>query len=164
MRGRQRFGLNDWSKAAVVVEMVFIAAAGGAAYITLSGYGQTPPEVSVAVPANPLLLTADPRWLPDADDIDIVRTGHLENCPQKTLDQEVAGYFEAPHWESGATADAVDFVTARGTVTYQGKPAEAMLQFVMDKDKAGFRYRAFAINGIPQPLYVATFTLAQMCG
>jgi len=108
-------------------------------------------------------MTADPHWLPDADDVDIVKTGHLDNCPQKNLGQEVAGYFESPRWDAGATAAGQDFVNASGILTYQDKPAVAVLQFVMYKDKTGFKYQAFTINGVPQPLYVAAFTLAQMC-
>lgn len=163
LRGRRRFNLGDWLVAAVIVEVLFTAGVTGAGIITATGYG-TPPAESAQTEQNAGLLTADPHWIPDPDDIEIVQTGHLDNCPGKTLYEEVKGYFESPRWEAGATRDGRDFVNVQGILTYQDKPAVAVFQFVMDKDKAGFKYRGFTINGVPQPLYVAAFTLAQMCG
>jgi len=86
-----------------------------------------------------------------------------ESIYDKTLDQEVSGYFESPRWSAGATKGGVDFVNVSGILTYQDRPAAAILQFVMYKDKSGFKPYLFTINGVPQPLYVTAFTLAQMC-
>ncbi|HLW74310.1 MAG TPA: hypothetical protein VKT74_04515, partial [Gammaproteobacteria bacterium] len=44
LRERKQLRLDDWMKAAVVVEVLFLAAAGGAAAITVTGYGTPPPE------------------------------------------------------------------------------------------------------------------------
>lgn len=162
LRARKGLKLDDWMKAAVVVDVLFVLAAVGGGFVTITGYAKPPPSVTQE-DKQPSLLTADHHWLPDPDDLDIVKTGHLDNCPQKTLDQEVKGYFESPRWEAGATTDGQDFVNASGILTYQDKPATAVLQFVMYKDKSGFRPYLFTINGVPQPLYVTAFTLAQMC-
>ena len=163
LRERRRYKLDDWMKAALVVDALFVAAAVAAAVITVTGYG-TPPPSAVQVEKEPELLVADHHWLPDADDIEVVKTGHLDNCPGKNLDQEVSGFFESPRWEAGATKGGeTDFVNVSGILTYQDKPAAAVLQFIMYKDKSGFRPYLFTINGVPQPLYVTAFTLAQMC-
>jgi hypothetical protein len=162
LRARKHLKLDDWMKAAVVVDALFVLAAVGGGFVTVTGYAKPPPSV-VQEEKQPTLLQADRRWLPDPDDLEIVKTGHLDNCPQKTLDQEVKGYFESPRWEAGATADGQDFVNASGILTYQDKPATAVLQFLMYKDKSGFRPYLFTINGVPQPLYVTAFTLGQMC-
>ena len=161
MRERRRYRLGNWFMAALVAEAVFLAGAGGALAITLTGYGTPPPDA--AEEKEPVPLVSDPHWAPEPDDIEVVKTGHLDNCPGKDLDQEVKGFFESPRWEAGATSDARDFVNVRGILTYQGKPAEALLQFLMDKDRTGFRPYIFTIDGVPQPLYVTAFTLAQMC-
>jgi len=161
-RERKSLKLDDWFKAALVMDLLFVAAAISAGVITVTGYAKPPPSVALA-DQEPTLLTADPHWLPDADDVQIVKTGHLDNCPRKNLDQEVSGYFEQPRWEAGATKGGVDFVNVSGILTYQDRPAVAVLQFVMYKDKSGFKPYLFTINGIPQPLYVTAFTLAQMC-
>lgn len=162
MRSRHTLKLDDWLKVAIVTDALFLLAAVGGGFVTATGFDKPPPSVAEDN-KQPTLLQADRHWLPDPDDIDIVKTGHLDNCPQKTLDQEVRGYFESPRWESGATADGRDFVNASGILTYQDKPAVAVLQFLMYKDKSGFRPYLFTINGVPQPLYVTAFTLAQMC-
>ncbi len=163
LRERKRWRLDDWMKAALVVDVLFVAAAVAGGTITLTGYAKPPPSAAQAADAEPTLLTADPHWLPDADDIDIVKTGHLDNCRRKDLDQEVRGYFESPRWDAGATKDGTDFVNVSGILTYQDRPAVAVLQFIMYKDKSGFRPFLFTINGVPQPLYVTAFTLNQMC-
>lgn len=162
LRERKRLRLDDWMKAALVVDAVFVVAALSAGVVTVTGYAKPPPSVAQA-DADPTLLAADPHWLPDTDDIQIVKTGHLDNCPRKTLDQEVSGYFESPRWDAGATKDGTDFVNVSGILTYQDRPTVAVLQFVMYKDKSGFRPYLFTIGGIPQPLYVTAFTLGQMC-
>ena len=162
LRARSRLKLDDWMKAAIVVDVLFLVAALAGGFVTVTGYAK-PASSAVQEEKQPTLLAADRHWLPDPDDIDIVKTGHLDNCPRKTLDQEVKGYFEAPRWEAGATTDGQDFVNASGILTYQDKPAAAVMQFVMYKDKSGFRPYLFTINGVPQPLYVTAFTLAQMC-
>ncbi|HEY3644219.1 MAG TPA: hypothetical protein VGM16_02675 [Gammaproteobacteria bacterium] len=161
-RERKTLKLDDWFKAAVVMDMLFVAAAITAGIVTVTQYDKPPPSVALA-DQEPTLLTADPHWLPDADDVQIVKTGHLDNCPRKNLDQEVSGYFETPSWTAGATKGGVDFVNVTGILTYQDRPAVAVLQFIMYKDKSGFKPYLFTINNIPQPLYVTAFTLAQMC-
>lgn len=163
LRERKRYKLDDWMKAALVVDALFVAGAVAAAVITVTGYGTPPPDTAQAE-KEPELLVADPHWFPDADDVDVVKTGRLDNCPGKTLEQEVNGFFESPRWSAGATQGGKeDFVNVSGILTYQDKPAAAVLQFVMNKDKSGFRPYLFTINGVPQPLYVTAFTLAQMC-
>lgn len=163
LRARQRLGLGNWLVGGVIVETLFIAGAVGAAVITFTGYGTPPPEAAAKTEQQLRLLKADPRWVPDADDIEIVQSGHLNTCMNKTVKQLVDGYFAAPKWEAGAADGGTDFVNASGVVTYQGKSVPATFQFVMDKDKRGFRYHGFEINGVPQTLFVAAFTLAQMC-
>jgi hypothetical protein len=162
LRERKRWKLDDWMKPALGVDALFTAAAVAAIVVAVTGYAKPPPSAEQKE-VEPALLTADPHWLPDTDDIDIVKTGHLDNCPRRSLDQEVRGYFESPRWDAGATKDGTDFVNVSGILTYQDRPAVAVLQFIMYKDKTGFRPYLFTINGIPQPLYVTAFTLAQMC-
>lgn len=163
LRARKRLGLGDWLIGGAVVEIIFIAGTVAAAVITYTGYGKAPPQAAAKTEQQLRLLTADPRWVPDADDLEIVQTGHLNTCMDKTVKQMVDGYFASPKWMAGAATGGVDFVNVSGIVTYQGKPVPATFQFVMDKDKRGFRYHGFEINGVPQTLFVAAFTLAQMC-
>ncbi len=163
LRERRRFKLGNWLLGALIVEALFITGATLAAVITVTGYGKLPPQTIAQEQKNQVLFTADPHWIPDPDDIQVVKTAHLDNCAGKTVEQEVNGFFASPQWQAGATSDGRDFVNVSGIVTYQGKPATAVFQFEMFKDKSGFKYHAFTINGVPQSIYVAAFTLAQMC-
>lgn len=162
LRGRRRYQLGNWLFAALVSEAVFLAGVVLAILITASGYGKAPAASAQADQAMKL-MTADPRWVPDPGDLQLVKTAHLDNCPSKTFEQEVNGYLEAPHWQAGASADGTDFVNVSGLLNYQGKTATAVFQFVIYKDKSGFRYQAFEINDVAQPLYIAGLTLQQMC-
>lgn len=163
LRSRTRFGLGNWLIGGVIVDVLFVAGAVTAAVITFTGYGKPPPEAAASVEQKLQLLKADPHWIPDSDDIEIVQSGHLNTCMEKTVKQLVDGYFASPKWMAGASNADTEFVNASGIVTYQGKSVSATFQFVMDKDKRGFRYQGFEINGVPQTLFVAAFTLAQMC-
>ncbi|MGH8306789.1 MAG: hypothetical protein ACRER0_00795 [Gammaproteobacteria bacterium] len=109
------------------------------------------------------LLTTDPHWIPDSGDITLVKTSTLDNCPRNTVEQEVNSYLGSPRWEAGADSTGRDFVNVSGIVTYHGKPAAATLQFLIDKDKRGFKYQAFTVSGVSQPGYVAAMTLREMC-
>jgi len=164
LRARRRYKLGNWLLGALIVEAVFIAGAILAVVITVTGYGKLPPQALTQEQKNQMLLSNDPRWIPDPNDIQVVKTAHLDNCSGKTVEQEVNGFFASPTWQAGATSDGTDFVNVSGTVTYQGKPTTAVFQFLMFKDKSGFKYHAFTINNVPQSIYVAAFTLAQMCG
>lgn len=112
---------------------------------------------------SPALLKADPQWIPDPGDVALVQTSNLDDCPKYTVEDQVNSYLGAPHWQAGADSQGRDFVNVSGTVTYGGKPATALFQFLIDKDKHGFKYHGFAINGVLQPYYVAAMTLKEMC-
>ncbi len=163
LHGRQRFKLGNWLIAALIVEALFLGGAILAGVITVTGYGKIPVQPAAQLQNNAVMLKADPRWIPDAGDIRLVKSAHLDNCEGKTVEQEVNGFFASPHWQAGAGSGGTDFVNVSGVVTYQGKSATAVFQFVLNKGKTGFKYRAFEINGVPQSIYVAAYTLAQMC-
>lgn len=162
---RRRFHLDNLLIGALIVEAVLIAGVVLSGVIIQSGYGKPTAQelASQQKRSNPGLLKASPHWIPDPGDVQLVKTSYLDNCKQRTVEQEVNAYLGSPQWESGADSEGRDFVNVGGTVTYNGKPVPAVFQFVIDKDKQGFRYRAFTINGVPQTIYVAALTLMEMC-
>lgn len=164
LRTRRRWQLGNWLAGALIVELVLIAGVVLAAVIIKTGYAKpTAAQLAAEQRRNPVLLAADPRWMPDAGDIPLVKNSYLDNCKQRTVEQEVNAFLAAPRWEAGADAAGRDFVNIRGVVTYQGRPTAAVFQFLIDKDKRGFKYQAFTINGVPQTIYVAALTLMEMC-
>lgn len=123
----------------------------------------TPGQPAVEQPSANALLTNDPRWIPDPGVVDLVKTSYLNDCKQRSVEQQVNSYLGSPHWQAGADSAGRDFVNVSGIVTYGGKPATATFQFLIDQDKRGFKYHAFAINNVLQPAYVAGMTLKEMC-
>ena len=164
LRTRRRWQLGNWLTGALVVELVLIAGVVLAAVIIQTGYAKpTAAQVAAEQRQNQGLLAADPRWMPDAGDIPLVKSSYLDNCKQRTVEQEVNAFLAAPRWEAGADSRGRDFVNIHGGVTYNGRPTAAVFQFLIDKDKRGFKYHAFTINGVPQTIYVAALTLMEMC-
>ncbi|HKV96170.1 MAG TPA: hypothetical protein VJR90_01600 [Gammaproteobacteria bacterium] len=164
LRTRRRWQLGNWLAGALVVELVLIAGVVLAAVIIQTGYAKpTAAQVAAEQRQNQGLLAADPRWMPDAGDIPLVKSSYLDNCKQRTVEQEVNAFLAAPRWEAGADSRGRDFVNIHGGVTYNGRPTAAVFQFLIDKDKRGFKYHAFTINGVPQTIYVAALTLMEMC-
>ena len=102
---RCRFKLGNWLIGALIVETLFIAGAILAGVITVTGYGKLPPQAAAQEQKNQAMLTADPRWIPDPDDIGVVKIAHLDNCAGKTVEQEANGFFASPKWEAGATSN-----------------------------------------------------------
>lgn len=165
LRARRRFHLGNLLVGALIVEVLLIAGVVLAGVIIHTGYGKPTPQQLAAQHqrSNPGLLTPSPQWIPDPGDVALVRTSYLDNCKQRTVEEEVNAYLGTPHWESGADSQGRDFVNVTGVVTYHGKPVPAVFQFIIDKDKRGFKYHAFTINGVPQTIYVAALTLMEMC-
>ena len=164
LRNRRRWHLDNWLVGAIIAELLLIAGVVLAAAIIHTGYANpTPAQLAAEHQQNPTLLAADPRWMPDPGDLVLVKTSYLDNCKQRSLEQEVNAFLGSPRWEAGADSAGRDFVNIGGVVTYQGHPAAAVFQFLIDTDKRGFKYHAFTINGVPQSIYVAAWTLTQMC-
>ena len=164
LRTRRRWHLGNWLVGALVVEALLIAGVVLAAIIIDTGYAKpSAAQLAAQHRQNPALLVADPRWMPDAGDIPLVKSSYLDNCKQRTVAEEVNAFLASPRWEAGADQDGRDFVNISGVVTYQGRSAPAVFQFLIDKDRRGFKYHAFTINGVAQSIYVAAWTLTQMC-
>lgn len=164
LRDRRRWRLGNWLVAAVIAELLLIVGVVLAAIIVHTGYAKpTAAQLAAAHRQNPAPLAADPRWMPDPGDVALVKSAYLDNCKQRTVEQEVNAFLGSPRWETGADSAGRDFVNVSGVVTYQGRLAPAVFQFLIDQDKRGFKYQAFTINGVPQSIYVAAWTLTQMC-
>ena len=164
LRERRRFHLGNWLTAALIAELLLTAGVVLAAVIIQTGYAKpTAQQLAAERQKNPELLAADPHWMPDPGAIALVKSSYLDNCKQRTVAQEVNAFLASPRWEAGADSEGRDFVNISGVVTYQGRPAPAVFQFLIDKDKRGFKYHTFTINGVAQSIYVAAWTLTQMC-
>src|SRR5574340_711688 len=75
LRTRRRWHLGNWLIGALVVEALLIAGVGLAAIIIGTGYAKpSAAQLAAQHRQNPALLVADPRWMPDAGDVPLVKS------------------------------------------------------------------------------------------
>jgi hypothetical protein len=83
-----------------------------------------------------------------------VKDGKLYGYPSMTLGEALGGFMSNVKWESLKADDGHTYVNVRGSITYDGEPVTAVVQYKLI-DKAGrFEFSAFEINGVPQPDYL----------
>ena len=92
--------------------------------------------------------------------INTVKNGSMSACPKYTVDQMVNGFIANPEYKH-IVSNNIDYVNISGLITYNNKPANAVLQLWVRDDKFGFQ--AFEINGTPQGKYMAAALINKMC-
>ena len=95
-------------------------------------------------------------------DVELVKSGVLQTCPNSSVEQMVSSFFANPKWEAGKSDEGLRYVNISGDMTVDGNPASAMLQFQVDKDKT-FKFQALEIGGTPQNLLTSGALLVKMC-
>ena len=90
----------------------------------------------------------------DSKEIQIVKSGHFNNYPNKPIGIAIDHFFGNPKWESGTGIDGETkgktLLNVGGRMTYMGKEVEGKIQFVVDNENGAFELHAFELNGIPQ--------------
>ena len=97
----------------------------------------------------------------DSREVELVRNGKLNSCPQATVGQVINGFMGSPKWASGKSADGQVFVNIEGDITFKDKPVRAMIQFFLDGES--FSFNAFEMNGVPSANLIAIGLLDKMC-
>ena len=100
---------------------------------------------------------------PSSKEVQMVKSGTLEMCPSKTVDEMVSGFMGSPSWSSGVSAEQSYFVNIQGKITLHDKPVTAVLQFMVDLDAGTFAYNALELNEIAQNNFMAAALLKKMC-
>ncbi|MCL2658139.1 MAG: hypothetical protein FWD62_12150 [Betaproteobacteria bacterium] len=95
--------------------------------------------------------------------VSIVKDGKLGICQTATVNQMAKGFMEKPSWDSGVSDKGAKFVNLSGNITLNSKPVKAVVQFIVNKEKNTFEYRAFEINGVPQNNFMANDLFMKMC-
>lgn len=90
--------------------------------------------------------------------IQIVKSAHIDDYPNKTVGEAFEDFFGSPKWEEGGLEDdnireqGITLVNFTGKMMYADKEVEAVIQFQANKDTGAFKFEAFELNGIPQDL------------
>jgi len=96
-------------------------------------------------------------------EIGMVKYAKAEGCPNATLEQMVNSYMGAPKWSSGVSDDGATFVNITGEITYAGKPASALIQYLVDVEADTYSFNVFEVNGESQDQLTTAALFLQMC-
>ena len=99
----------------------------------------------------------------ESSEVQMVKGGTLQSCPDKTVEQMVNGYMGNPEWRSLVAEDGNDYVNVVGEISYNNQPTKAEIQFQLNKEKSSFRFQAWELGGKPAPDIVAAVLLEKMC-
>lgn len=99
----------------------------------------------------------------DSSEVQMVKGGTLQSCPDKTVEQMVNGYMGNPEWRSLVAEDGNDYVNVVGEISYNNQPTKAEIQFRLNKEKSSFQFHAWELGGKPAPDFVAAVLLEKMC-
>lgn len=99
----------------------------------------------------------------DSPEIKLVKSGQLNACSSKTVNQMTSGFFESPQWTSFVGDDGRKYVNVTGEMAFKEKSVQGMVQFVVAADGQTFSYRAFSMNGIDQANLLGMALLRKMC-
>ena len=99
----------------------------------------------------------------DSSEVQMVKGGTLQSCPDKTVEQMVNGYMGNPEWRSLVAKDGNDYVNVVGEISYNNQPTKAEIQFQLNKDKSSFQLYAWELGGEPASNIIAAILFKKMC-
>jgi len=99
----------------------------------------------------------------ESNEIQMVKGGHLGNCPNATVEEMVDSFLGNPKWQSGTSDDGVTFVNIDGDLTVYEKEVRGAIQFIVNAGSGSFKFNALELNGVPQPNLMAVGLLKKMC-
>jgi hypothetical protein len=97
------------------------------------------------------------------DNVDLVKGGTLQSCPNITVEKMVNSFMGNPKWESLLADDNNHYVNISGDITYDEKDAKAVIQFKVNNENNSFEFNAFEINNEPMGELVASALVEKMC-
>ncbi len=92
-----------------------------------------------------------------------VKEGHFDACKKATVEKLIENYFADPKWESFIADDGKYHINVTGKITFNNKPAKALLQFYIYEDDERWEVNAFEINGKPQQDLMVVELIEDMC-
>lgn len=95
----------------------------------------------------------------------IVKEGHFNRYPNKTIGVAFNKFFDSPSWKHFLAQDGKDIVEFNGKGTFNGEPVNVKIQFtVVDKKGGAFETTSFALNDVPQDLLSLEGLLSNIYG
>ena len=94
-------------------------------------------------------------------EVSFIKSAEFDDCPNITVEEMINSYLSSPKWEAIVADDGRTYVNVRGGMTYDGDPADALIQFKIRDDL--FQINAFELNGVPQNEFTIGILVSNMC-
>ena len=123
--------------------------------LLLAGSSGSDSSDSSDVFSNPL------DYFTDSANVLSVKDANLSSCPSATLGEMADAFMSNPSWRDFPSTSGSTVVELSGEITYDGYPADAIIQF--DLSGGSFEAVYLGINSVDQNLLVLSALLTKMC-
>ncbi len=97
----------------------------------------------------------------DSANVSSVKNGTVGACPSATLGEMADAFMSSPSWEEFTSTSGNTVVQLTGEISYDGYPAEAVLQWSVSGSTFDTEY--FGINDVGQSLITVSALYSKMC-
>lgn len=95
--------------------------------------------------------------------VTMVRTGTVEACPSSTLGDMATAFMTSPQWSDFVSDTGETVVELEGGISYDGLPATAKFQFIVDETMGTFSTEWLGIDDASQDVFTMSALLGKMC-
>lgn len=100
-------------------------------------------------------------YFTESANVSSVKDANLSSCPLATLGEMADAFMTSPNWRDFPSTSGGTVVELTGEITYDGYPADALIQF--DLSGGSFEAVYLGINDVDQSLLVLSALLTKMC-
>lgn len=100
-------------------------------------------------------------YFTESANVSSVKDGSIGSCPSATLGQMADAFMTNPSWRDFPSTSGGTVVELTGEISYDGFPAEALIQF--DLSGGSFEAVYLGINNVDQSRLVLSALLNKMC-
>lgn len=97
----------------------------------------------------------------DSANVSSVKNGNVGACPSATLGEMADAFMSSPSWSEFTSTSGSTIVELTGQISYDGYPAEAVLQWSVSGSSFDTEY--FGIDGVGQSLITVSALYSNMC-
>lgn len=97
----------------------------------------------------------------DSANVSSVKNGTVGACPSATLGEMADAFMSSPSWEEFTSTTGSTVVQLSGEISYDGYPAEAVLQWSVSG--SSFETEYFGINDVGQSIITVSALYSKMC-
>lgn len=97
----------------------------------------------------------------DSANVSSVKNGTVGACPSATLGEMADAFMSSPSWEEFTSTTGSTVVQLSGEISYDGYPAEAVLQWSVSG--SSFETEYFGVNDVGQSIITVSALYSKMC-